>query len=67
MKAKKLAEAEREKKELERKLEYLNKSIQSIKEYDFSSGKVASTEQSPNPKSSLSPPKTMDELRKKVR
>jgi hypothetical protein len=66
MKAKKIAEAEREKRELERKLEYLNKSIQSIRDYDFSTGKAASNDLSPSPPP-LSPPKNLEELRKKVR
>ncbi len=59
MKAKKLAEAEREKRELEKKLEYLNRSIQSIKDYDFSAGKAASNSPPPAPKP-LSPPKDME-------
>jgi hypothetical protein len=59
MKAKKLAEAEREKRDLEKKLDYLNKSIQSIKEYDFSTGRTASNDSPPAPQR-LSPPKDME-------
>lgn len=35
MKQRKISQAEREKHELEKKLEYLNRSIQSIKGYDY--------------------------------
>lgn len=41
MKARKIVQAEREKQELERRLAYLDRSIQSIKEYDYSSGKAS--------------------------
>lgn len=47
MKAKKIAQAERERQELERKLAYLDRSIQSIKEYDYSSGKASPVETNP--------------------
>ena len=48
MKAKKIAQAERERQELERRLAYLDRSIQSIKEYDYSNGKAAPVD--PNPR-----------------
>ena len=39
MKEKKLGFAEKERKSLEKKLDYVNKSIESIKHYDFSAGR----------------------------
>jgi hypothetical protein len=58
MKGRKIAEAEREKRELEKKLDYLNRSIQSIKDYDFSTGKPAPND--PPPKHTPSPPKNIE-------
>jgi hypothetical protein len=51
VKQKKLAQAQKEKEELEKKLAYLDHSIKSIQQYDYSSAKV-SPESSPSPKNS---------------
>jgi hypothetical protein len=53
MKQKKMAQAEREKEELEKKLEYLNRSIQSIRGYDYAKATSVPTESDAGEKSRL--------------
>ena len=59
MKHRKLESAAQEKIHLEKKLDYVNKSIESIKTYDYSSGK-----HSTSPQSRVCPSDPMDIIKK---
>lgn len=56
-KERKIAQAEKEKEELQKKLEFIDKSIQSIKNYDYSTGKIT---QHYSPPASPSPTNLQD-------
>jgi peptidoglycan hydrolase CwlO-like protein len=53
MKNKKISQAEREKQELEKKLEYLNRSIQSIRSYDYATATANPADHDPPDRSPL--------------